>query len=95
MIYFGAIAYTLGSLTWSNFIPQSPFNSALPPNIVAGSFALIIFLLPYETIFRKIFKSKRMPQVFYADDRIYFTSEYDRLNPSTSEAGIRDYKQYL
>lgn len=31
----------------------------------------------------------RMPRMDYAENRIFFTSEYDRLNPSTSEAGIK------
>lgn len=84
VVYFGAIAYTLGSMTWSNFLPSSEFKAALLPNLFALSAAVIIFLLPYESLFNKIFKSKAMPELNYADNRIFFTSEYDRLNPSTS-----------
>ena len=36
-----------------------------------------------------------MPEVFYEDNRIFFTSEYDRLNPSTSEKGIKEYYEFL
>lgn len=37
----------------------------------------------------------RMPEVLYSANRIFFTSEYDRLNPSTSEAGVKDYYLFL
>lgn len=62
---------------------------------MALSAAVIIFLLPYESLFRRLFKSKRMPEVFYVDNRIFFTSEYDRLNPSTAEQGVREYNLFL
>lgn len=61
LIYFGAVAYTLGSMTWANFIPTSELKSALLPNLFAMSAAFIIFVIPYESIFRGIFKNKRMP----------------------------------
>jgi hypothetical protein len=96
MIYFGTIAYSLGSLTWANFLPQTnTFDQSVLPNLLSVSVGTLIFVLPYEMIFRKIFKNKRMPEVSYLANRIFFTSEYDRLNPSTSEAGIREYRQYL
>lgn len=95
MIYFGTIAFSLGSMTWANFLPTSQFREALLPNLFSLSMGFIIFIVPYESIFRKVFKNKRMPEVFYADNRIFFTSEYDRLNPSTSESGIKEYRQFL
>ena len=61
LLYFGAIAYILGSMTWANFMPESQMKKALAPNIVGLIAAVIIFLLPYETIFNKIFKEKKMP----------------------------------
>ena len=36
-----------------------------------------------------------MPEVSYSENRIFITSEYDRLNPSTSEAGVREYYSFL
>lgn len=47
LIYFGAVAYTLGSMTWANFLPDSQFKAALIPNIFALAASVIIFLLPY------------------------------------------------
>ena len=62
MIYFGGIAYTLGSFTWANFLPENAkFVDTVPPNLVAASFSFLIFVFPYEAVFRKLFKGKRMP----------------------------------
>lgn len=36
-----------------------------------------------------------MPEVQYRENRIFFTSEYDRLNPSTSESGMKEYYEFL
>lgn len=47
MIYFAAIAYTLGSMTWANFLPESQFEDALVPNLIALGLACLIFLVPY------------------------------------------------
>ncbi|MCB0371291.1 MAG: hypothetical protein KDD45_18200 [Bdellovibrionales bacterium] len=74
IIYFGAVAYTLGSMTWANFIQGSQFGAALLPNLFALAAAVIIFLLPYESLFRRLFKEKRMPEMNYQEQRIFFTS---------------------
>lgn len=96
MIYFGTISFSLGSLTWANFLPQiNTFEQSIPPNLLSASVAFFIFVMPYEIIFRKIFSNKRMPEVSYRANRVFFTSEYDRLNPSTAESGIKEYRQFL
>jgi hypothetical protein len=95
VVYFGAVAYTLGSMTWANFLEGSQFKAALLPNLLALSAAVLIFLLPYESLFSRVFKSKAMPELIYSDNRIFFTSEYDRLNPSSAEEGLKEYYEFL
>lgn len=31
----------------------------------------------------------------YEEERVYFTTEYDRRNPATSQQGMKNYMEYL
>lgn len=100
LIYSGPLLYTIGNLAWSYFLlPPTPTTSAFQviflPNILCVGLSIGVMLIPYETIFRRIIKKHRMPKLSYEESRIYFTTEYDRMNPSTSESGIKEYIQYL
>jgi hypothetical protein len=50
LIYFGGITYSLGSLMWSNFLPEGIPKNALIPNLLALGAGVIIMLMPYGLI---------------------------------------------
>lgn len=52
-------------------------------------------LLPYKLVLKKIVAEQVEENLQYEDNRLYLPSEYDRLNPFTSETGIKDYLQYI
>lgn len=88
IIYFGPAAYSFGTLVWSSFLSSEIFVQTLIPHLVTMGLSVIIFVMPYEMIFEMVFKEeylKTNPLHNYWDNRMYFTAEYDRLNPSTSE----------
>ena len=49
IIMFGPLLYSLGSLTWANFMPGGVPTSALLPNLIALGFSLLLILLPLDT----------------------------------------------
>lgn len=93
MLYLGAAFYALGSLTWSAFLPDTSFRNSLVPNLIAAGIAIIVFFFPYGIFVDNIdhFQKKKN----YMDRRVYFSSEYDRLNPTTAEKAVYEYKQFL
>lgn len=50
MVYLGAAAYALGSLTWSNFLKHESFRNSLVANLISAGIGLIIFIFPYESV---------------------------------------------
>lgn len=50
IILFGGIAYSLGSLTWSNFMPGGIPREALLPNLIACGVSVVMILMPYNAI---------------------------------------------
>lgn len=50
LILFGGVIYSLGSLTWSNFMPTGIPKEALLPNLIAVGVGLAMFILPYRAI---------------------------------------------
>lgn len=93
MLYLGAGFYALGSLTWSAFVNDDSFRNALLPNLIAAGIGILIFLFPYGIFVdnTEIYSKKKS----YINRRIYFSSEYDRLNPSTAEKAVLEYKEFL
>jgi len=53
LIFFGTVAFALGNLTWSWFLPDQSFRSGLLPNLFSFGLSLIIFIFPYEKIMAK------------------------------------------
>ena len=91
LIYMGGIFYSLGSLTWSDFYPEGFNAKGLIPNIIAIVVSVITALLPYRAIFGLLFEDEAQLCLEYSKNRILLPSEYDRLNPSTSKEGFKDY----
>lgn len=86
IIHFGPFIYSLGSLTWSNFMPGGIPEEAVIPNMIALGISVLIFLVPMKLILIGcFFDDKEAKCTMYEDDRITFSTEYDRLNPSTQE----------
>lgn len=49
-ILFGGFFYSLGSLTWSNFISDGAPKQTSVPNIVALIISIITILFPYRAV---------------------------------------------
>ena len=49
-IHFGPFIFSLGSLTWSNFMPDGIPDNAIIPNIVAVCISVLIFVVPIKVI---------------------------------------------
>ena len=93
MIYLGAVAYALGSLTWSSFLRQENFRNSLVPNLISAGLGLLIFVFPYESVVD--YKENVNSKMTYDSRRIYFPAEYDRLNPVTKKEGVKEYREFL
>ena len=91
LIYFAPIVFALGNLTWSNFLADGSPKEALVPNLISLGFGVVILLLPYKIIFAYLFEGTYPDLLKYEDNKIYLSSEYDRLNPSTSSEAIEAY----
>lgn len=90
IIMFGPLLYSLGTLTWSSFLPDGFLNStALIPNLIAVGISVLIVILPLNTIVMGCCFSDKIVKVSkYEEERISFSSEYDRMNPSTQEEAV-------
>lgn len=96
IIFLGPLIYSLGSMTWSNLAPNGIPPEAILPNLVAVGMSIIVFLIPMNTIiYGSCFSSNYQTVKKYHDERIFFPSEYDRLNPSTQKEGIEEYNSYM
>jgi hypothetical protein len=90
LIFFGPLIYSLGSLTWANFDPNGMPPEALLPNLLALLFSVILVILPMNTVIESCcFDDNALAKpTLYESDRMFFPSEYDRSNPSTTAEGI-------
>lgn len=50
IIMMGPILYSLGSLTWSNFLPEGFPQNAIVPNIIALVLSALLFFVPLKPI---------------------------------------------
>ena len=50
LILLGGFIYSLGSLTWSNFLPNGIPKEALLPNLISLGISLLVFVLPYRAL---------------------------------------------
>ena len=53
LVFFGAVAFALGHLTWAWFLSDRGLRSALVPNLFTLAISLIIFAFPYETTVKR------------------------------------------
>lgn len=96
MIFGGPLIYSLGSLTWSNFDPNGIPKEALLPNIIAAVLSGLLLVLPINTIILAcVGDNENVKVTQYEEDRLFFPTEYDRINPSTAIQGINEYKAYM
>jgi hypothetical protein len=56
MLYFGPIAFALGNLTWSWFLPDQSFRNAVLPNLISLGMGVAMFILPYDLCLRSPIK---------------------------------------
>lgn len=75
VIQFGPFLYSIGSLTWSNFMPGGVPTTALLPNLIALGISLLIVILPLNTILMGCFFSDNAAKLtYYKDLRSTFSS---------------------
>lgn len=96
MICIGPIVYSLGSMTWANFAPNGIPPESIIPNLVALGVGVLLFSLPFNYILISLcFNNTSEKATKFDEQRIYMTSEFDRLNPATQAEGFEDYKKYI
>jgi len=75
IIDFGPLLYSIGSLTWSNFLPGGIPERAILPNLIALGISVIIVVLPIKLILVGcFFKDETVKLTCYEDYRIIFSS---------------------
>ena len=95
IIHLGPLLYSLGSLTWANFLPEGFPKSAIVPNLISLGFSILLVLVPIKSILVGCFFSDQASKLsLYSENRITFSSEYDRLNPSTQEEGLKEFQEF-
>lgn len=52
LIICGGLFYCLGSLTWSNFLPEGVPKDAIVPNLIALGVSLLMVIMPYNQILK-------------------------------------------
>lgn len=91
---FTVCAYAFGSLTWTNFLYTPNRTFALVPNILSLCVGLLLYIIPYNRIIDYM-KQEKARGMQYQSWRIFFTTEYERLNPHTREEGNQKYLEYI
>lgn len=75
LLFMGAVAYSLGSLTWSNFFPNGIPKYALLPNLIALGISAFILIFPVSLIFSCCQKEAKInPTLKYDENRILFST---------------------
>jgi hypothetical protein len=95
IIFLGPLVYSLGSLTWSNFLQGGIPAKAIVPNLIAVGISAFMLIFPMTLVIESCISDKKEPEMKYEDSRIFLPTEYDRLNPATAEEGIKDYMKYV
>lgn len=90
ILYFCIIAYGFGSLTWSNFEKGSYPHRAFIPSVIAIGLGVGLYVVILTRLLDTCFLNYYSPQDYDAE-RVFFPSEYDRLNPVTRAKGVRRY----
>jgi hypothetical protein len=75
IIHFGPFMYSLGSLTWSNFMPGGIPEDAIIPNLIALGLSILIIIVPLKLILVACFFQDEDPKpTIYNEERITFSS---------------------
>jgi hypothetical protein len=90
LIFLGPLIYSFGSLTWANFDPNGIPPEAIVPNLLAVLFSVLVIILPMNTFIEGFCTNENtvVKLTNYDNDRMFFSSEYDRVNPTTSRDAI-------
>lgn len=76
-------------------MPNGIPESALIPNIIALCVSILIFIIPVKLILIGCcFDEETQLPTEYEEERIAFSTEYDRLNPVTQEEAAVEYHKY-
>ena len=96
LIYLGPLFLSLGGFVWSQFYQLENENwTGFAPNLTAAIISVIIFFLPFRHITKAMRKKREVINQYYEDNRIFFPSEYDRLNPKTSKKAVKEYIEFI
>ena len=55
IIHLGPFLYSLGALTWSNFMPDGIPERAIVPNLIALGFSVLLIVVPIKSILIALF----------------------------------------
>lgn len=91
ILYFCIIAYGFGSLTWSNFYINAGPHRAFIPSVIAIALGVIFIGVILSEVIDYSFRNNYSPKI-YDNERMFFPSEYDRLNPTTRARGVKRYR---
>ena len=94
LLYFSIIAYGFGSLTWSNFLPNSYPHRAFIPSVIAIVSGVLLYIAIFFDAPMWCYPNYYVPKD-YDEERVFFPSEYDRLNPATRARGVRRFLKYM
>ena len=99
IIRLGPLFYSLGSFCWSHFFPEDKtIDVIITPNLIAIILSAILLFIPYRWIATKFvakyFGTPEFKEEFYEQERVMFESEYDRLNPLTTETALKEYLEF-
>lgn len=64
-------------------------------NMILMAVSLLYFLTPWKGIYTCLFHIPEEETLYFDHCRTKFSTEYDRLNPATIEAGFNDYNNHL
>ena len=95
LFYLSIIAFGLGSLTWTNFLPDTDGpRYTLAPNILSILIGVSLYFITFSDM-TDIVIEERYASLGYEKERLFLPSEYDRVNPNTRSEGIKSFIKYL
>ena len=94
LFYFSIISYGLGSLTWTNFLPDAQPKNALIPNVISIGIGVLVYVFTGSNLW-DVCRGNTFVPLLYDQERLYFSNEYDRLNPATKTEGLRIYTDFV
>ena len=74
VVLSGALVFSLGNLTWSNFMPDGTPREALVPNLVGLGVGLLVFMMPYSTILGLFLNKNHEQNLNFHENRLILSS---------------------